>query len=248
MPNKRYSISKMALSFVAPGDLSRDLDFLSMLSGQKRSPSAFEQWPCCLHNWMRSAKAKWIPIVVQCYSFQRPSIFMVRAATLLTLLHMGQSRRKQKDESCIKSVVRLLTRAAQSIQRRQELNIYEGKGVDNAFSLLRSGVSSSNERTASRQHHYYKFLQRVQELCGLQVVALCAIELGQSKVGDFSMFVRSELPARLQEKRSQLNCVFLANLVTTYSYQGACSCRYQTELTERLRTIDIAVRDSFSTS
>lgn len=134
---------------------------------------------------------------------------------------MTQSRRKRKDETRIKGVIKSLIHAAKSLQRRQELGRQEVESVNKAFALLQVGVQNENKgKTADRQRHYHKFLKRVEEMCGIQIVVLCAIGLGQSTVGDLSRTVRSELPELLKEQISQLECEFLDKVATDHVNQG----------------------------
>ena len=130
---------------------------------------------------------------------------------------MAGSLRQRRDAQKIRDITNLLTKHSKTILRRQELSKQEVARVKHSFDVLQfRATDSSASKTTTRQKHYYAFLKRVQELCGDQMVVLCAVALGQSIVGDFSTAVRLELPAKMKEKSSTLNCPLLNNFAEEY--------------------------------
>ena len=126
---------------------------------------------------------------------------------------MARSRRVQRDDQEIEVNVSRLLRTAKWIQQRDSLRPIEVYRAEKAFKLLRTGARTSNGKTAERERNYYQFLKCVQNICGDQVVALSAIGIGQTAIGDASTGVRAEVPALLLEKRPQLQSRMLENAV-----------------------------------
>jgi alpha-D-ribose 1-methylphosphonate 5-triphosphate diphosphatase PhnM len=127
----------------------------------------------------------------------------------LNTLQMSLSKRVVKSMR-VEEAMQELNEASEIVQLREAVKPHESKRISEAFqSLSKPGLLSRSElqpgsRTADRHESYRKFLDKVQKTSGDQMVALCAIGLGQSTIAGMKDAVRVRLPARIQEKRAQL--------------------------------------------
>ena len=137
--------------------------------------------------------------------------------------HMMPTRVQQKKSrhapSSVKTAITKLLAASNTIHRREGVRPVEGKRIQEAFKLL-TGLPEPVHSKTRRREHFREFLIRVDKTAGLGMVALCAVGLGQSTVGNMKDQLRLRLPLAIKNREGELNCATLRGLVEKYSAKG----------------------------
>jgi len=90
---------------------------------------------------------------------------------------------------------------------------HEQTRINYALQLVATSSAPSGSKTAERQESYQHFLKRVEKLCGLEMVALCAIGLGKTAIAGMRESVRLELPSSIKLMENTLKCSPLRKLI-----------------------------------
>jgi hypothetical protein len=151
-------------------------------------------------------------------SNQFPTSFQYNS---VNTLQMSLSKRTVKSKR-VEEAMQDLHEASEIVQLREDVKPNESKRISEAFrSLSRPGLPSRSElqrgsHTADRHENYRKFLEKVKKTSGDQMVALCAIGLGQTNIAGMKDAVRVRLPAQIQEKRAQLESDALKSITDAH--------------------------------
>lgn len=110
------------------------------------------------------------------------------------------------------AIVKLLD-VSELVGKRGDFKATETKRVKGAFRHLNA---TATDEDPPRQQHYVKFLQRLKDIAGAAMVALSAAGLGQAAVYSMTDRVRTELPFKILERRSDLQNAVIESLATKY--------------------------------
>lgn len=115
-----------------------------------------------------------------------------------------------------------LRRASVIIKSCEGVKQHEGKRIREALSLVNMppACAPSVLKTSERQDSYQQFLRKVENLCGLEIVTLCAVALGKSAVASMRDHVRLCLPSNIKIEEDTLKCSILPKLIEEYSNEG----------------------------
>jgi hypothetical protein len=112
-----------------------------------------------------------------------------------------------------------LREAYETIESRGGVKPHEGRRIEEALQLITSSPRSCS-KAAERQQRYQKLLIQVKEMCGLEMVTLCAVGLGKSAVAAMKDRVRLRLPSRIKLETETFKRSILRKLVDEYSDKG----------------------------
>lgn len=83
---------------------------------------------------------------------------------------------------CPHTCYKKLRGTCRTIESREGVKKHEQTRINDALQLVATSSAPSGSKTAERQESYQHFLKRVEKLCGLEMVALCAIGLGKTAI------------------------------------------------------------------
>lgn len=115
-----------------------------------------------------------------------------------------------------------LREASEIIESREGVKQHEGKRIQEALRLVKMlpAPIPSASKTAERKESYQQFLRKVENLCGLEMVTLCAVALGKSAIASMKDHVRLRLPSKIKIEEDTLKCSTLPKLIEEYSNEG----------------------------
>jgi hypothetical protein len=83
---------------------------------------------------------------------------------------------------------------------------HEQTRIDDALKLVATSSAPLGSKRIDRQESYQVFLKKVEKLCGLEIVALCAVGLGKIAIAAMRERVRLELPFSIKLEENTLKC------------------------------------------
>jgi hypothetical protein len=130
-----------------------------------------------------------------------------------------RSRSMSIDEAIAK-----ITTAVDVITLRGSVTDQEEKRVKEAFAMLAQPPGSKSElksgKTSKRRESYLRFLRRVDEQCGSQLVVASAVGIGQSAIAGMKELTRLRLPSEIKKHEGALKSPGLQKVVNELCMKG----------------------------
>lgn len=143
----------------------------------------------------------------------------------MTPLRTPQGGTSRYASLSLEEALRKLCESSEIIESREGVKEHEGKRIQEALRLVQRlpAPAPAASKTAKRKESYHQFLRRVENLCGLEIVTLCAVALGKSAVASMRDHVRLRLPSKIKIEKDTLKCSTLPKLIEEYSNKGSLS-------------------------
>lgn len=112
------------------------------------------------------------------------------------------------DSLHIESAVNALKEMNTKILQNKGVKPREEQQIQEAFHLVHADLEPTDSQKGRRKKSYQEFLKRVLSETSPEIVALCAVALGKSRVANMRCGVRMSLPFHIKESQSLLRCTF----------------------------------------
>ncbi|KAK2752497.1 hypothetical protein FQN54_008090 [Arachnomyces sp. PD_36] len=101
------------------------------------------------------------------------------------------------------------------IKLREAVKPHEDKRIQGAFAFTEQRKPSSS-KTSERWENYRRFLKKINDDCGPQLVLICAVSLGQTAIAGMKEHNRLRLPLEVKKHEHALKSPIIQKLAEEY--------------------------------
>ena len=142
-----------------------------------------------------------------------------------------ETPRPQFQPLSINTALSKLFTEVETIKLREGVKPHQAKRIKKAFVLLEQFSEPSSLRTGERRDYYKRFLKRISDDCGAQLVVICVVGLGQSAIASMREPTRLRLQVEIKKYEKALKCPILDRLAEEYRVKGKPSSGSDTKMT-----------------